>query len=162
YRAYDDHLNRSADDSRRLEVIGSIGEGMCVVDMLGRVTLWNDALERMIDCPRAQAIGHPIDEAVPATGDAQLRRVLGRARASHRERCGTLWRPAGGGPRVLDVKVLPVDGGLTLLWHDSTAHALAERAFRRNEERLMLAADGANDGWWEWDLRSHELYVSSR
>jgi diguanylate cyclase (GGDEF)-like protein/PAS domain S-box-containing protein len=162
YRAYDDYLNRSADDSRRLEVVASLGEGMCVVDILGRVTLWNEALERILDCPRAEALGRAIEHAVPAPAQAPLRRALDDAAASRRTRSVALSMPSSGGPRILDVKVLPVDGGLTLLWHDATAHALAERALRRNEERLMLAADGANDGWWEWDLRSHELFVSSR
>jgi diguanylate cyclase (GGDEF)-like protein/PAS domain S-box-containing protein len=163
YRAYDDYLNRCADDSRRHEVIDSLGEGMCVVDILGRVILWNDTLERMVGCSRARAIGRPIEHVVPAPAHAQLRRALDEAAATRSARSVALsLSSSSAAPRVLDVRVLPVNGALTLLWHDATAHALAERAFRRNEERLMLAADGANDGWWEWDLRSHELYVSSR
>jgi diguanylate cyclase (GGDEF)-like protein/PAS domain S-box-containing protein len=55
-----------------------------------------------------------------------------------------------------------VAGGVTLLWHDVTEHTRAERALKRSEERLALAAEGANDGLWEWDLRSQELYVSGR
>jgi diguanylate cyclase (GGDEF)-like protein/PAS domain S-box-containing protein len=38
----------------------------------------------------------------------------------------------------------------------------AERILKRNEERLALAAEGANDGLWEWDLRTQEFYFSSR
>ena len=82
-------------------------------------------------------------------------RTTARGRSSSRV-------PSAGGARTLDVKVLPVDTGLTLLWNDATARAHAERALKRSEERLTLAAEGANDGWWEWDLRSQELYVSSR
>jgi diguanylate cyclase (GGDEF)-like protein len=33
---------------------------------------------------------------------------------------------------------------------------------KRSEERLALAAEGANDGLWEWDLRSQEFYCSNR
>jgi len=162
FRAYHDHLRRSADDGRRREVISSLGEGMCVVDVLGRVILWNDALEAIVDCPRDRALGCLFEQTIPAATYTHLRRVLDDVAASRRPQTVAISLPSAGGPRILDVKVLPVDGGVTLLWRDATARALAERELKRNEERLMLAAEGANDGWWEWDLRSHELYVSSR
>jgi diguanylate cyclase (GGDEF)-like protein/PAS domain S-box-containing protein len=51
---------------------------------------------------------------------------------------------------------------VTLLWHDVTERTRAEHALKRSEERLALAAEGANDGLWEWDLRSQEFYFSGR
>ena len=70
--------------------------------------------------------------------------------------------PSGAGARLLEVKVLPVAGGVALLWHDITERTHAEHELKRNEERLALAAEGANDGLWEWDLRTQALYVSTR
>ena len=37
-----------------------------------------------------------------------------------------------------------------------------QEALRVSEERYALAVNGANDGIWDWDLRSNELYFSSR
>src|SRR4029079_7306428 len=70
--------------------------------------------------------------------------------------------PFGPVTRVLQVRVVPVDGGATLLWHDVTERTVADKAVKRSEERLALAADGANDGLWEWDLRSDDFFVSPR
>lgn len=43
-----------------------------------------------------------------------------------------------------------------------TDRKLADEALRRSEERYALAARGANDGLWDWDLVSDTLFLSPR
>src|SRR6185295_1077047 len=70
--------------------------------------------------------------------------------------------PSPAGSRTLEVKILPVADGVTLLWHDVTERTQAEQALKRREDRITLAAEGASDGLWEWDLRTHQFYASGR
>ncbi|MFN3579199.1 MAG: EAL domain-containing protein [Pseudomonas sp.] len=57
-----------------------------------------------------------------------------------------------------------VTGGL--LFFSSRSHLrsrhLHERALRRSEQRFDLAILGSNDGVWDWDIESDQLYFSDR
>ncbi len=48
------------------------------------------------------------------------------------------------------------------LTEELRARRAAENALRESEERYALAMNGANDGLWDWDLKSGKVYFSSR
>ena len=163
YRAYCGDVNRLEHEYRRREVLESVNQGMSVLDSLGRVTLWNDALERITGCPRDRAIGRPLAGAIPSLNQTPLPKAVQEALTSRSPRTLThLGLPSASAARILEVKILPVADGVTLLWHDTTDRLHAEQALKRSEERLTLAAEGANDGLWEWDLRTQAFYASGR
>ena len=163
YRAYSGHLARLDEEYRRREVLAALDHGMSVIDSNGLVTLWNDAVERLLDCPRERALGRSLAGAVPSLAKTKLPRVITDVLTSGTgQTLAQLGLSTAAGARTLQVKVLPVAGGVTLLWQDVTERTRTEQALKRNEERLALAAEGANDGLWELDIRSQELYSSSR
>jgi diguanylate cyclase (GGDEF)-like protein/PAS domain S-box-containing protein len=163
YRAYCGHVNRLEEEHRRREVIDSLDQGMAVVDGNGLITLWNDALERILGCPRDRALGRSLTAAMPALGKTELLRAIDDAVTNGSPRTlAQLGLASAAGARILQVKILPVVGGVTLLWHDVTDRTHADLALKRSEERLALAAEGANDGLWELNLRSKEFYFSGR
>lgn len=49
-----------------------------------------------------------------------------------------------------------------LLEQEIIEHRQTELALRKSEERYALAAQGANDGLWDWDLTGWKVYFSPR
>ena len=162
FRAYVDYMRRIEDEQRRIEVMDSLEHGMAVVDLNSRVTLWTDELERLAGFRRDQVVRRAIDTAIPALRETPLPRDITETLRDRRPRTSRVTLRSNGVTRSLQVKVLPVAGGATLLWRDVTEQAHTETALKQDAERLALAARGAKDGLWELDLRTRELYVSER
>jgi diguanylate cyclase (GGDEF)-like protein/PAS domain S-box-containing protein len=163
YQVYADYVARLQEDLHRREVIDFLEQGMSVVDVDGHVTLWNDALERMVGCSRERALRRRLVDVVPALRGTEVPRSID-ATLKHRTSNPAAEVRVGSGAdaRVLQVRILPVARGAALLWRDVTERTIADRELRQTIERLTLAAEGANDGLWQWSLATGEFYVTGR
>ena len=64
---------------------------------------------------------------------------------------------------ILEIRIRPLErGGFVATYNDVTESMLAERRLRESEERYALAMAGANDGIWDWDLRTGTIFYSPR
>ncbi len=66
---------------------------------------------------------------------------------------------------VFPLVALTLAGGSGLTWRarlDTHSRQQAEQALRASEQRYALAATGANDGLWDWDIPNDAVYLSAR
>ncbi len=77
----------------------------------------------------------------------------------YRKDGSTLWvSEYGHGVRDQDGKLLHFEG----IIEDISARKKAEAALQESEERYAVAMRGANDGLWDWNLKTNQMHYSTR
>lgn len=67
--------------------------------------------------------------------------------------------------RWFEMRVFPLSAarqGVVIAHEDITAQKLAEDALRENKDRLQRVLDGANDGFWDWNIVTGEQQINRR
>ncbi len=134
------------------------------------IVLFNEAAEKMFDCPRDQAIGSPVDRFIPERfrdrHGAHIRR-FGETGSSSRAMgtLGTLWGLRANGeefPIEASISHSNVSGKLffTVIIRDVTEQRMAEQALRNSEERFRLFMDHNPAVAWMKDEGGHYTYMS--
>ena len=162
-RLYGVVLRGLAAERRHRDVLQTLDHPAIIVDTSGRVRLWNDVLAQLTGCSSEQALGCPLAHAMRSVGETELPRALDEALKNQTPRTvPDLRLGVHRGVRLFNADILPDATGATIVWHDITEQRMAEQALKKSADRMTLVGDGASDGLWAWDRRTHEFYVSSR
>lgn len=181
-------LERSEADLKRSEaalkrqttilqsILNSMGDGVVVVDMDGGLVHHNPAAEHILGDQIADLLPHTFAKAPTFRKPDQLTlyqaQELPLAQAIQgRDTDGMelFVAPTPDAPgQWLSVTARPLQEpqsapmGAVGVVRDISAAKQVELALRESEERYALAARGANDGLWEWDLRNNQVHFSPR
>ena len=152
------------------KAVATMQVGVTITDLEGRIVYVNPAEATMHGYTSDELLGKPGSVFAPP----HLRQPRGRPRPKLELREVRSWRRESLNLRkdgttfpveilsdaVLDERGEPL--GLVSISQDISERKAAERALRESEERYALAVRGANDGIWDWNLRTGKIYLSER
>lgn len=135
-------------------VEGSEDFAIVTMDAHGIVTGWNRGAERLIGYDRSEAIGRPgsifytVDDKQACVFEGEMKRARAEGRAVNER-----WHVTKAGRRFwgsgLMMPLAMDHGGFVKIFHDRTAEHEADAARIESEERLRLATDNAEIGFWD-------------
>ncbi len=137
-------------------IIESINVGLLAVDLEGRVTRLNSALEEILDLSRAQAVGKRVEDLFSADFTDTLRQVLGNDRWRLKE-IRNIYKihtaTSTGQPLVLNIAIAPLQDsqeqtGALVVLEDVTSRVRLEEQLQQREKLSsigLLAAGVAHE-----------------
>jgi diguanylate cyclase (GGDEF)-like protein/PAS domain S-box-containing protein len=168
-----DRAERQARDreERLYGILDAVIDGIITVNDQGKIESMNKAAAGVLRLSENAAVDQPISRYLisPANGEnidfmSAFRHVLkGKSEKDvHR------WIGA-----TADGRDVPVEVGvsvmktsdrslLTIVLRDISSRIQSEDRLRESEQRYALAAAGANDGLWDWDIETDQIYFSDR
>ena len=158
-------------EARIRGVIDHAPDGIITFDELGVVETFNPGAERLFGYSAAEASGRRIGELMPACVES------GPEPARSRIPAKIVKDPSAGGreiagrrkdgtrfPIELTISRMELDDRpmYTAIVRDVSERKRAGEALRESEQRYALAARAVNDGLWDWNLITEEIYFSPR
>ncbi len=138
---------------------------LCIAGFDGYFKELNPAWEKILGFTQAELLGkpylefvHPDDQEATIAEAQKLTTGVDAIAFENRYRC------KDGSYRWMAWNATPfIEQGLIYcVAHDITKRKQTEAALRESEERWQLALRGNNDGIWDWNLKTNDVFFSAR
>ncbi|MBN2280051.1 MAG: PAS domain S-box protein [Candidatus Marinimicrobia bacterium] len=154
--------------------LNSIGDAVITTDIAGRVVQMNPVAEKLTGWEFLDAHGKYLDEIFFILNaitmqkvESPVKRVLETGKiiglANHTllvSRDGQKYQIADSAAPIIDKYKATI--GVVLVFRDVTDEYALQEKLRINEDRLNKTFIAANDGMWDWDLVTDEVYFDPR
>lgn len=151
----------------RLEqAVDTMQLGVTVTDLEGRIVYINPADAALHGYVPEELVGKDVRILAPRETHQRIppekitSRTTWRRESVNRRRDGTTFPVQLMSDLVRDADGRPI--GVVTTCEDITERKMMERALRESEQRYARAMRGANDGLWDWNLETDEVFYSRR
>jgi PAS domain S-box-containing protein len=144
-------------------VIDNAPDGIITFDSIGIIHTFNPGAEKLFGYTQEEIAEIRIQDLLPVCIPGVVSQLAestpdGGAACEGRRNSGALF------PAELTISRMQLADRVlyTAIIRDVSGRHEAEERLRESEERYALAARGANDGLWDWDLKKNEIHYSQR
>ncbi|MEW5957634.1 MAG: EAL domain-containing protein, partial [Chloroflexota bacterium] len=151
-------------------ILETAGALILILNAQGRILRFNRICEQVTGYSFSEVRGKRIWDLFPPAEEVEWikARFEALSRGKVLDEYESHWVTRHGARRIIAWAntVLPDSSGqveyIILTGTDITERKQMEEALRESEERYALAALSANDGLWDWNLKTNEIYYSPR
>ncbi|WP_414575800.1 GAF domain-containing protein [Anabaena sp. CCY 9402-a] len=158
---------RWAERHRVSNILESITDAFFALDQQWRFTYINSQAAKLLERNQTELLGQNIWETFPGilgtSFEREYHRAMPAAGCANAQKVSIkfeeLYPPLD---KWFAVHVYPNKDGLSVYFQDITEKHHTASALKESEERWQLALQGNNDGIWDWNLKTNQVFFSLR
>ncbi|NKB57155.1 MAG: EAL domain-containing protein [Alphaproteobacteria bacterium] len=139
------------------QLLDSIPEGIVALDRTGRIQAFSKPAERIFGCEARDVLGRTLATILPEFEFADAVSSLSKDTVGRRHDGSTVAVNV-----LMDVSEAGGEKVCSAIITDITERQAVSRALAESDTRYALAASGANDGLWDWNLEDGTVHFSAR
>lgn len=155
--------------ARLAAIVESSEDAIISKNLDGIIISWNLGAEKLFGYTAKEIIGQSINKLISAEYQEEKEQIIQKIyRGEHIYHYDTKRVTKDGKLIDVSISISPIKDhtgkiiGSSRIARDITERKQAEAALRQSEERWQLAVSGNNDGIWDWNVKTNEVFFSSR